>query len=226
MFGQIVIEVFLGALLSLIVSILIENQRSPKLSLEIEDYSFDDNLQGKPAKIIKVLRVKLLNKKVRRAFSWWLKRETVIHCNATIQMLHFEDHFPFFHKPIHARWTKSIEPMTQELKPDTNTIVQLFDPAKYNAVMFRNCYPGTEEIIDIVARYNDEEDCYIWNNDIYYKGWRNKDVQIPKGRYFLIVTVFSNGEETKGYFKLENTSSINNFRLLNVSNEELKNLKQ
>ena len=93
--------------------------------------------------------------------------------------------------------------------------------------MFRNCYPGTKELIDIVARYDDEEDCYIWNNDVYsYKGWRNKDVQIPKGRYFIIVSVFSNGEEAKGYFKLENNSSIINFRLLNVSNEELKNLKQ
>ncbi len=118
MFGQIVIEVFLGALLSLIVSILIENQRSPKLSLEIDEPDFNDNLQGKPAKIIKVLRVKLLNRKVKPAFSWLLKREAIIHCNATIQLLHIKDRSPLFTNPIHARWTRSDEPYTLQIDPN------------------------------------------------------------------------------------------------------------
>ena len=117
---KIIFEVFAGAILSFFVSIMIENQRNPKLSLEIEKFSFDDNLQSLPAKKIKVLQVKLINKKVKSAFSWWFKPETAIHCNATIQLLHFEDHSPFFQKPIHARWTYSIEPMTQEIKPDTD----------------------------------------------------------------------------------------------------------
>jgi hypothetical protein len=223
MWLEAAIGAFLGSVISLFVSILIENQRKPKVSLEIANYSFDPNLQEKPAKKIKVLRVKLLNKKVNRAFSFWLKREAVIHCNATIQILYFEDKTPLFTNPIHARWTNSDEPYTLQL--NQNEVVQMFDPAKYSAVMSRNCYPGTEEIIDIVARYDNEEDCYIWNNDIYHKGWRNKEVQIPKGRYYVIVTLFSSGENNLGYFILENNLSINDFRLLNVRKEEIKNLK-
>ncbi|MFZ3151140.1 MAG: hypothetical protein WA116_05570 [Anaerolineaceae bacterium] len=217
---------FIGAVLSLFVSILIENQRKPKVTMEIEDYYFDNNLQGKPAKIIKVLRVKLLNRKVKDAFSWWLNREALIHCNATIQILHTEDRSPLFTNPIHARWTRSDEPYTLHRDSETKQYIPAFDIAKYNAVMSRTCYPGTEEIIDVVTRYDNEEDCYIWNNDIYYKGWRNTDVRIPKGRYYVIVTVSSSGENNIGYFKLENTLSINDFRLLNVSNEELKILKK
>ncbi len=220
------ISAFFGAVLSFIISILIENQRKPKLSLEIEDFSIENNLQGKPAKRIKLLRVKLLNRKVKPAFSWWLKREAIIHCKATIQILHIEDRSPLFTNPIDARWTYSDEPLTPQINSNINKIVQIFDPAKYNATKFRSCYPGTKELIDIVARYDDDEDCFIWNNDTYFKGWRNKEVQIPKGRYYVIVTVFSSGENNSGYFKLENTISINDFRLQKVSNEELKILKQ
>lgn len=216
---------FIGAVLSLFVSILIENQRKPKVTLDIEDYDFDNNLQGKPAKIIKILRVKLLNRKVKPAFSWWLNREAFIHCNATIQILHL-NHSPLFSNPIHARWTGSDEPYTLQMDSETKKLIPIFDLAKYNAVMSRTCYPGTEEIIDVVTRYDNEEDCYIWNNDIYHKGWRNIDVRIPKGRYYVIVTVSSYGENNIGYFKLENTLSIKDFRLLNVSDEELKILKK
>jgi len=223
---MLIIEVLIGALLSLFVSILIENQRSPKLSLEIETPDPNNNLkEGMPAKIIKVLRVKLLNRKVKPFFSSWLKREAAIHCTATIQMLRFKDYSPFFETPIHARWTRSAEPLSPQIHPDTKKIVKLFDPAIYSTIMFRNCYPGIEEIIDIVARYDYEEACFIWNNDIYYKGWRNEEVKIPKGTYYVIVTISSSGEKQLGYFKLENTPGIKNFRLLNLSNEELKKLK-
>ena len=223
MWLEAAIGAFLGALISLFVSILIENQKKPKISLEITDFSFDQNLQDKPAKIIKVLRVKLINKKVNPAFSFWLKREAIIQCNASIQILYYEDESPLFTNPIHARWTRSDEPFSLQI--DQNKVVPLFDPAKYNAVMSRNCYPGNEEIIDIVARYDNEEECYIWNNDVYYKGWRNEEVQIPKGRYYVIVSVSSSGENKFGCFILENNLSINDFRLLEVDKEVVKNLK-
>lgn len=221
-----IISAFLGAVISFFLSIPIENQRKPKLTLSIDDFSFDDHLQDKPAKVIKVLRVKLTNRKVKKYFSFWLKREAAINTNATIQLLHYEDFAPLFTNPVHARWPRSDEPISPQFHPETKKLVLLFDLAKYNAVMTRNIYPGTEEPIDVIARYDDEEDCYIWNNDIYYKGWRNKEVKIPKGRYFVIISIYTSGEQTTGYFKLENSLSINDFRLQHISKEEEKRIKQ
>ncbi len=140
-----VFSAFLGAVISFFLSIPIESQRKPKLSLSIDDYSYDDNLQNKPAKVIKVLRANVVNRKVKNAFSWWLKREAAIHSIATIQIFHLDDYSPLFTNPIHARWTGSEEPYSPQIDPNTNTIVTIFDPAKYNTVMARNIYPGTKE---------------------------------------------------------------------------------
>jgi hypothetical protein len=220
-----VFSAFIGALLSFFLSIPIENQRKPKLSVLIEDFSFDDNLQGKSAKTIKLLRIKLLNRKVKPFFSWWLKREAAIHCSASVQILHYQSLLPIFKKPVHARWSRSDEPISLQLDSN-NRIVSIFDPAKYNFVMTRNCYSGTEEPIDLVARYDKEDECYIWNYDIFYKGWRNNELRIPKGRYYVIVIISTSGEKTYGYFKLENSLNLLDFRLIDVSKEEIKTLKE
>jgi hypothetical protein len=221
-----IISAFLGAVFSFFLLIPIENQRKPKLSITLADFNFDNNLpKDKPARIIKVLRVKLINRKVKEFYSWWLKRESAVHCNVSIQLLTIEGLAPLFSKPVHGRWTNSDEPYTVQIDTNTRQPLIVFDPAKYNSVMTRNCFPGTDELIDIATRYDAEDECYIWNNDIYYKGWRNADLQIPKGTYYLIVTVYTAGEKTYGFFKLQNLLKINDFQLLNIGKDEIKKIK-
>lgn len=221
-----VISAFLGAVFSFFLSIPIEYQRKPKLSILLEAFNFEEHLVDKPAKKIKVLRVKLVNRKVKPFFSWWLKRESATHCNATIQLLSIEGLAPLFSSPVHARWTRSDEPYTVQIDSNTKQPQIVFDPAKYNAVMTRNCYPANDEPIDIATRYDNEEECYIWNNDIYYKGWRNIDLRIPKGVYYVVVTVYTSGEKTYGFFKLQNLLKIKDFQLLEISKEETKRIKK
>lgn len=210
---------FVGAVLSLVISIIIENQRKPKLSFTIEDPPIDNEYSNAPVKTARFLRVQLWNNEMPKMFRW-LNRESAMHCNADIQFLHFDDLTPVFHKRIPARWAGSDEPISPQIDPKTGALVSLFDVSKYNAAFRRNCYPGTKETIDIVARFDSDEDCYVWTNDNYLKGWRNTEVKLPRGRYYVILTVYSSGEKIRGYFKLENSVSDKDFRLLAMNDEE------
>lgn len=216
---------FLGAVLSLAISIVIENQRKPKLSFKIEDPPIDIDYQNAPAKKARFLRVQLWNNEMPKIFSW-LSRESAMHCNADIQFLHFDELAPVFINKVPARWAGSDEPISPQLDPKTGELKQLFDISKYNAAFRRNCHPGTKETIDVVARFDEDEDCYVWSNDNYIRGWRNPEYKLSKGRYYVIVTVYSSGEKAVGFYKLENSVSVKDFRLLDVNDKERERISK
>jgi len=217
------IGAFIGAFLSLFLSILIENQRKPKLSIRLDEPSTDNNQINRPAKKIKILRVHVINAKLPKFF-FWLNRDAAMHCNADIQVLHIDNLSPIFQHTISARWSRADEPISQQFDSTTKQMLPVPDISKYNAAFTRNIYPDSEEPIDTFVRFDADEECYIWNNDTYYKGWRNSEVQIPKGRYYVIVTLYSSGEIIRGYYQLENSVSIKDFRLIELSKEERQKL--
>ncbi len=210
-----ILGIIIGSVISIGTTIIIENFKKPDLYFQIEDPPIDMKYPNAPAKKARFLRVQLWNNDIK-----WLTRETAMHCNASIQVLHHDDLSPVFKNKISARWAGSDEPLSPQLDAKTGNIIQIFDPSKYSAAFRRNCHPGTKETIDVVVRFDDDDDCYIWTNDSYYKGWRNSEVKLPKGRYYIIVTVFSAGERVRGYFKLENTVGIKDFRLLALNEKE------
>jgi len=218
------IGAFIGALLSLFISILIENQRKPKLSIQRDNSSKATYTKDKPVKKIKVLRVRVINAKMPKIFSW-MRRDAAMHCNADIQLLHIDNLSPIFEHPISARWARADPPMTQQYDKSKIQMINALDISKYKAAFIRNIYPDSEEPIDTFVRFDDDEECYIWNNDTYfYENWRNPSVQIPKGSYYVIVTVYSSGEIIRGFYQLENLVSIKCFRLIYLSKEELQKL--
>ncbi len=216
---------FIGATLSLILSIFIENQRKPDLFYAIEDPPLDRTYESAPAANVRFVRVRLWNRATPKWLNW-LGRNAALHCNGDIQFHHLEDGSPIFSKPMPLRWSGADEPVSHQLLPD-GQLVQLFDPAKYNAATRRNCYPGTKETIDIAARFDNDEECYGWSNENYLpgKGWRNKDWQLSKGKYLVSVMVYSSGEKVLGVFSLENSVGREHFRLIDVSSEVFSMVK-
>lgn len=211
---------FIGALLSLIISIYIEYQRKPKLSLKIEDPPFDATYTSAPAKEARFLRVHLINHAMNKWLRW-LGRNAAMGCFGYIQFYHIDNGAPVFSKQMPVRWSKSDEPVSHYMQD--GQIIQLFDPAKYNSAFRRDCFPGSEELIDIVARYDNEDECYGWCNDSYLpdKGWRNQDWKLPKGRYLIKVTVISSGDNVSDIFQLENSVTKQHFRLLKASEQDI-----
>jgi hypothetical protein len=125
-----------------------------------------------------------------------------------------------------VRWAGSDEPFSYQALPD-GKIVQLFDPAKYNAAFRRDCFPGAPELVDVAARFDNDEDCFGWSNDSYLpeKGWRNPEFRLPKGRYFVKVTVRSSGEKMCGVYTLENSVARQHFRLTTAPKKEAAKLR-
>jgi hypothetical protein len=217
------IGTFLGAMLSILGSIYIEYQRKPKLSFKIEEPPADKTFPSGPGKEARFLRVQLCNNAMPR-FLKWLGRDAALQCYGHIQFHHILDGAPILSSPMPIRWAASEEPFTYE--PTQNGGRELaFDITKYHAAFFRNCFPGTKEIIDVVARFDNEDDCYGWSNESYLRDWRNPDWKLPSGRYFVNVTVTSAGESVAAVFKLENSVVRKHFRLMEVSQGEAKKLK-
>lgn len=214
---------FLGALLSLFASIAIEDQRKPKLSLSIEMPPRDQtNPPEAPARHSKFLRVFVTNRPVPKLLSW-LGRSAAYQCTGNVQFHHLDDGAPVFSRAMPVRWSGSEEPISYQAAPQGAGFLQVFDPAKYNAAFRRDCFPGQPELVDVAARFDNDEDCFGWSNESYLKGWRNPEFRLPKGRYLVLVTIRSSGENVSGVFKLENSVGIEHFRLLAASrNEALK----
>jgi hypothetical protein len=207
---------FLGALLSLLVGIVIEYQRKPKLSIEIEQPPVDQSYANAPAKTARFLRVVVANRAMPRLLRW-LGRSTAQQCSGHISFHHLDDGAPILSKPMPIRWAASEEPVSFQIVE--NQVVSMFDPAKYNAAFRRDCFPGIPEPADVVARFDNEDDCYGWSNENYlpHKGWRNPEFKLPKGRYLVAVVIRSSGEDVSKILKLENSVGAQHFRLMEAS---------
>lgn len=205
-----------------IITIYIEYQRKPKLGFSIEHPPLDQTYNDAPAKDVRFLRVHLSNRAMPRLLRW-LGRNAAMHCNGYIQFHHHDNGNPIFGKPMPIRWSGSDEPISMQLLP-SGEMVQLFDPVKYNAASRRNVFPGTQETIDVAARLDDERECFGWSNENYLPGkeWRNRDWELPPGRYLVRVTVYSAGETTSACYNLDTTVSRTDCRLLPANEEESK----
>lgn len=209
---------FLGALLSLGVGILIESERRPKLSIKIEERLDPVNYTNAPAKRALFVRVRLSNGAMPRCLRW-LGRNSAVHCHGEIRFYDHSNGVQVFSKPMPIRWAHSDEPVSYQALPP-GQIATVIDPSKFNAGFYRDCHAGTEEPIDVVARFDNDTACYGWNNDAYLKGWRNPDWKLPSGRFLVAVAVYSSGEKTTGVFVLDNSTGIQGFRLMPSTKED------
>ncbi len=216
---------FLGALLSLAVSVYVEYQRKPKLFITIEDPPIDLSYQSAPAKNSRFLRVYLGNRPMPPLLKW-LSREAALNCSAAVQFHHFSDGAPIFKTPMTARWSSSDEPLSYQIGND-GSVKPMFDIGKYNAGRVQNCFPGSKQLIDIAARFDEDEECYGWSNDNYLpgRGWRNPDWKLGKGRFLVSLSVSSAGEQLIGYFVIENSAGRKDFRLMGAARPEIEKLK-
>jgi len=86
-------------------------------------------------------------------------------------------------------------------------------------------YPGEEEILDVAAKFDDEPECYGWNNDAYQFEWRNPNWRLPAGRFLVRVVISSSGQKCFGKFRLINDVSRTDFRLERATSEDRMNLR-
>jgi hypothetical protein len=84
------------------------------------------------------------------------------------------------------------------------------------------------EIVDVVGKFDDEDDCYGWSNESYLPGknWpRNPEFRLPKGRYIAKITIYSSGDKSCAFFLLENSVAKEHFRLTIPEDAEIQKVR-
>jgi hypothetical protein len=204
---QTIIGVLIGGVVSLGVAIFVENMRRPKLTLSIETPPLDQPHQ-------RALRVKLFNEPLP---SWakWIVRAPALQCRAEITFHHRDGH-DVFGRIMEGRWASSPEPVP-------SPILDLDGMQKFNLVDFTritlgsrvDVYPGEGELLDIVNRPHEDDNCYGWNNETYFSTprWQNPKWRLVPERYLVSVVIRSSGQNCFDCFRLVNDVSQADFRL-------------
>ena len=207
--------ILLGAILSIITTIIVEFQRKPKLNIRIAEPS-DDHYSNHPAQRARFLGVDIENKPLPLVFRW-LSRNTAPQCSALLTFYHLDEQRVFSASMV-GRWSGSPEPVPPiAISGENITIKNVTISFDLSAAAFlrRDIFPGNLERLDVAARFDNDNECYGWNSEAYFSKpqWRNPKWQLQPGRYIVRVEVNTSGEKTTELFRLCNDVSIEDFRL-------------
>jgi hypothetical protein len=143
----------------------------------------------------------------------WMARNTASFTTAIVSFHHLDGQ-NFFGRHMTGRWSGSPEPVSSLIVLG-NQHGQLWDIGRLTAPQRMDIPVGTAEPVDIAARFDNDQDCYGWNNEGYFSEprWRNPQWRLPHARFLVHVVVRSQGETVEGTFRLVNDVARNDFRL-------------
>jgi len=213
------LSIVIGGLITILTAILVEYLRLPKLHLTIEyppcDVAYPDG--ERPAKNAKYLRLKLRNQALPSIFRW-MQRATALQCRGEISFHHL-DAQDVFGRAMTVRWSNSPQPIANQVMDlEGNIRFYIIDFARAAAESRVDVYPGEEQILDVVARFDEELECYGWNNEAYLYSWRNPSWKLQQGRYLAKAVVTSSGQTCVGVVRIVNdVTDRKDFRLVEAT---------
>ena len=211
----VIVQIVVGALITIGFVVWRESIRKPKLVLRIAD-PVDASYTNRPAQTARYLGLIIENKKLPR-FARWLSRNVAVRCHGIITFHHLDGQ-NVFGRPMQARWSGSPEPVPIQAIAPGPLPIQIFDPVRLSPELHRDIHTGESEKLDVAARFDNDVECYGWCNDNYFSSpvWRDPNWKLNPGRYLVKVIVISSGERCSGLFRLINDVPVSDFRLENV----------
>jgi hypothetical protein len=222
---ELVFGAFLGAVFSILTTIVIEMSRKPKLLLHIHEPT-EQYFSNKPANRAKFLHIEVTNKLLPKWLRW-LSRSSAQYSSGLINFYHLDGQSVFGDVMI-GRWSGSPEPLSPLViageKVNLENVTMTVN-ASHDFSTRRDIYPGETEHLDIVARFDDDDECYGWNNESYFSNplWRNPKWKLSSNRYLIKVEIISSGEKTTGFYMLSNDVGMDSFRL-EIAPDEYKKI--
>jgi hypothetical protein len=205
-------DVVLGAALAILFAIFVEWLRKPQLTLSIGNTDIVRSSGATfPIHDGKSLRVRVFAEPLWR-ITRWMMRSPALQCRGKISFHHLDGQY-LYSREMGARWAGTPEPLqTIGVNPNGEPI-SMIDP--YKIVTPSRVDIGTEEheSLDVVARYDNDLDCYGWSNESYLHDWRNPAWRVPAGRYLVRVDIRCGGQSWNNAFRLINDVPRDDFRL-------------
>lgn len=168
-----------ASLVAIIVTLIIESQKSPKMEIKISSTAHDDkHIQSKGR--WKFFRVEVVNKPF--CFNWmskFLHRETAEGCRAKIEFYKKGDETLLF--SFIGRWASTPE-ISNPNEYESFYKIQNPDPVIISV--------GNSEKLDIFVKPDGDTCAYGWSNASYL-GWKNTNHKLDVGEYLVKITVSS-----------------------------------
>lgn len=161
----------IGSLFAVIVTLLIENYRLPKLRVSVENDARFHFYEGESWLFYKI---KIENRS--SFFSWLIVRQTAENCHANIE----------FHKSdgslitMKGRWSST--PQMPEMPKEMWTLISNF-PEPISIIA------GKAEYLDILSQKESENNAYGFNNISYLHGWKYDGYKLPEGNHKIKVNI-------------------------------------
>lgn len=185
---------FVSAILGVILTLIVERERFPKIDIVASEESNADNTYQSglhSGERWKFFRVAVRNKKMPSFLGWLLVRQTAENCRATIYITGINNNTNFSYK---GRWAST--PELPHLNGNDAVLKLIYpDPVTITE--------GNQEYLDIFTKYENDSEAYGWNNESYFHNWRNPDYKLERGKYKIkVVLNMQNGISATKVFLL------------------------
>jgi hypothetical protein len=221
------VDVILGAILSILITIWVEYLRKPKLNFQksnISDQDYSLFPEKRPANKARFLSVVIENKPLSSVVRW-LSRSAALQCHAEITYYHLDGQ-NVFGRAMTARWSGLVEPIpTIQISGERNQIF-ISNVGQNISTTRKDIYPGEGASLDIAARFDNDVDCFGWNDEAYFSNpaWRNPKWKLLPGRYIVKIELTSAGDKATNLYRLINDTDITSFRLEQVQQDDIKKI--
>jgi hypothetical protein len=215
------IGVVLGGVIAVAVAIWIEQLRRPKMSLVIEP---PDEIIFTPANLrARSLKVRVSNSALTGLESFMV-RAPALQARGVITFHRYGDGQDIFGKPMAGRWASGLQPTAIPVRSVANGNIdyQILDPQMAGAGSRVDIYPGESEVLDVAVRVENDDECYGFNNEMYFipTFGRNPDWRLGRDRFLVKIVIVSSGQRCIGVFRLINDVPRSSFRLEDASPQE------
>jgi len=173
---------FVGGFFAVLLALWIDRKRLPNLDIRPSeeahlDVTYPAHHMGHGGERWKYFSVAVRNEPLPKPFSW-IPRQPAENCRATISFFKLGEDFPLF--VMLGRWASTPE---VAYLPNGHQIVKVTHPDPVTIA------PGNREILNVVAKHENDREAYGWNNDSYLHEWRTLKAKLDPGNYIVKIDI-------------------------------------
>ena len=187
-----------------------------EIKITIDEQQLDSNYPSELTNQAKFLKIKICNLGVSKGFHWL--RKTAKECFGVIRFHDIETGDSVFKSVIPVRFSNGKNPFYLKEMDDGYKWVHQ-NRKIYNKGYIRNIRPGNSEVVTLASRFDDEGFAHFWINSKTNRIWKSPDWKLENKKYIVSVILQSKNRVGLEVFLLDNTGDINDFRLIEATDE-------